>query len=516
MLRSIHLNPVARVYTLRALLGAAISLVIWSVINVEMFGIVCGIVILLHHILAAFKWTLRGLALIDLLSVLAEFSVLLHFSHNLDPFSPICIAPLIFLFFSGFFRIATIVYTREGFLIQQFRFLGRCTQSNPPYNTASILLNRSLARPLVRGESKYIIIARALVLSCLWIGVPAFGIYATVLKPAAAVISTTLVDMTVDDGVPGNATIYVASDTYNSSPWEIVVTAIDLNSRTIDCPTIPGDMRAICPWAWTVIQSISMSAVVPSEPLYVPFIILALPADQCQYFTYSPKIDGLQPNISAPANITSLTLLQYSGYPIKYFRDTADASALSGIATFGGFWTFVNGTFALFFGANVVYFAFGRRPLSALGVVHLFQRRSLVRRWHEDFPALHTEGGLPGSENAGIVAFIRERLVDVGEDPRDIEQKSRIPKRRPKNGRFRRLWGRRKGPQLRVPNHMREGHQATSQESQEMEQMLSSYPDIPLDKDSWEDVDEKVDHDLPTVPPTYPRRGGYILDEVPV
>jgi hypothetical protein len=33
----------------------------------------------------------------------------------------------------------------------------------------------------------------------------------------------------------------------------------------------------------------------------------------------------------------------------------------------------------------------------------------------EDFPAIHTEGGLPGSDSAGIIdiAFIRERLVDT-------------------------------------------------------------------------------------------------------
>ncbi|KAF8145561.1 hypothetical protein K438DRAFT_1781878 [Mycena galopus ATCC 62051] len=59
----------------------------------------------------------------------------------------------------------------------------------------------------------------------------------------------------------------------------------------------------------------------------------------------------------------------------------------------------------------------GRRPLSALVVVHVFQCRRLVRRWHEDFPAIHTEGSLPGSKSAGIVAFIRERLLDLGEDP---------------------------------------------------------------------------------------------------
>jgi hypothetical protein len=54
--------------------------------------------------------------------------------------------------------------------------------------------------------------------------------------------------------------------------------------------------------------------------------------------------------------------------------------------------------------------------------VHLLQRRALVRRWHEDFPAIYTEGGLPGSENAGIVAFVRERLVDLSEDPRESGQ----------------------------------------------------------------------------------------------
>ncbi|KAJ7795933.1 hypothetical protein B0H13DRAFT_2392879 [Mycena leptocephala] len=102
---------------------------------------------------------------------------------------------------------------------------------------------------------------------------------------------------------------------------------------------------------------------------------------------------------------------------MEYLVDTSDDSPLSEVATFGGVWTFLNGAFALLFGANVIYFLFGRRPLSALGVVHVLQRGALVRQWNDDFPAIHTEGGLPGSERAGIVAFIRERLVDVGEEP---------------------------------------------------------------------------------------------------
>jgi hypothetical protein len=46
----------------------------------------------------------------------------------------------------------------------------------------------------------------------------------------------------------------------------------------------------------------------------------------------------------------------------------------------------------------------------------MFQKRTLMRNWCDDFPSLHTEGGLPGSESAGIVAFLRERLLDV-DDP---------------------------------------------------------------------------------------------------
>jgi hypothetical protein len=30
---------------------------------------------------------------------------------------------------------------------------------------------------------------------------------------------------------------------------------------------------------------------------------------------------------------------------------------------------------------------------------------------------LRTEGGQPGSESAGVVAFIRERLIDIDQDP---------------------------------------------------------------------------------------------------
>ncbi|KAJ7138303.1 hypothetical protein C8R44DRAFT_767209 [Mycena epipterygia] len=126
-----------------------------------------------------------------------------------------------------------------------------------------------------------------------------------------------------------------------------------------------------------------------------------------------------QPDPSPPSsgsNTATLRLIRLSPDPLMLVQESRDASVLAGLSTVGGFWTVVNGGFVFLFGANVLYFIAGSRPLSALGALHIFQRRSLVRRWHEDFPAIRTEGGQPGSETAGIVAFIRERLVDLEEE----------------------------------------------------------------------------------------------------
>ncbi|KAJ7796673.1 hypothetical protein B0H14DRAFT_2619651 [Mycena olivaceomarginata] len=104
--------------------------------------------------------------------------------------------------------------------------------------------------------------------------------------------------------------------------------------------------------------------------------------------------------------------LDWNSVP-EIVQDYSDASVLNGLATLGGFWTFVNGVFVMFFGADLLYFLFKKRPLSALGIVHVFQRRELTRNWNADFPTLRTEGGQPGKDSAGIVAFLRERLVDL-------------------------------------------------------------------------------------------------------
>ncbi|KAJ7881510.1 hypothetical protein B0H14DRAFT_3857722 [Mycena olivaceomarginata] len=276
------------------------------------------------------------------------------------------------------------------------------------------------------------------------------------------------------------------------------------------------------PYGWFDIDKISISIVVPPE-LNEAYVQLGCGFERCDdyfslstaipllpgshlfgiltwsrrqqvghtrpAFVYAPEIHRLQPDPSAnelsEPRSALLTLRLPYHEPIKFLQDTADASYLSGIATFGGFWTFVNGTFALFFGANVIYFMFGRRPLSALGVVHLLQRRALVRRWHEDFPAIHTEGGPPGSENAGIVAFIRERLVDLGEDPRGLPKD-------PKDAE-----GRVPTP-VSLPLEMIHGGESATQGMQEENhrQIPGNSPERPVE--------------------SYLQRSGYILDETPL
>ncbi|CAK5275157.1 unnamed protein product [Mycena citricolor] len=131
-------------------------------------------------------------------------------------------------------------------------------------------------------------------------------------------------------------------------------------------------------------------------------------------YTYGffPTITALQQNLTADPAITNprtaqLTLLQPYPYVMSYSEDHRDYSALGGIGLAGGMWVFANGLFALFFGAGILHFGLGRRPLSPIGLLHVFQRDSLLAKQREDFPALLSENEDP----AGVVALVRDRMV---------------------------------------------------------------------------------------------------------
>ncbi|KAJ7208581.1 hypothetical protein GGX14DRAFT_453946 [Mycena pura] len=510
-------NPAARVYTLRLLLSVDIACLVLIMSNDMPYDFVFlplnlviafSVIIPLHHILVHVlsQWRIRIPAVVDLVLSAIEIVVLFVIIGNviksreyLEVFrvafdaaevalQVLLVALLVLLVLSAIFRLSTVLKCKEGLFRQRFLFFGGCTPAHPPYTLLSIFLNRSIARPLVRGESTVIILARAVILSCFAIGVPAFAIYSMIVLPSITLIYTQTMVMTDDvlqSWEPFNRTYIPYTSERSSTPlgawtssiqvhfsvpsepgvqWQCEVVSLDpplvisdpdpsvrcqppatfsgdrwqSGLLVISIPITPeigggvyvrprrGDDSVLSSWQWQPYND--AIALLPGSNLFgfltwterrvINSASWALSSSS--HSIYIPEISSLQQNMSTTGldpSIGRLTLAMDQDYPKQVLQDTVNVSLLSGISAFGGFWTFVNGTFALFFGANAIYFAFGRRPLSALGVVHLFQRRALVRQWHKDFPTLHTEGGLPGSESAGIVAFIRERLIDLGENP---------------------------------------------------------------------------------------------------
>ncbi|KAJ6467397.1 hypothetical protein C8R45DRAFT_938736 [Mycena sanguinolenta] len=259
----------ARVYSLRCLLVSTIPAMRYPLYSPRLYiiALTTGILIWVHHLLAIFRWTMRGLAVIDLAAVVIEIG-----------------APGFFLLLTLLFRITTTVKTKERLLSQRFALLGCCLPSHPPYTPVLILLNRSLVRPLVRGESKYTIMIRAIVLTCIGIGVPAFGIYATLIKPTHAVVSTIVIENPpINLLLPSlaNATISLTLVNVRQTPFnyiqrflaplEVVVTVppVANENRTINCPTVvtmnPTRVLATCSVGWSEIQSITFSAVIPRD-----------------------------------------------------------------------------------------------------------------------------------------------------------------------------------------------------------------------------------------------------------
>ncbi|KAJ7219740.1 hypothetical protein C8J57DRAFT_1537038 [Mycena rebaudengoi] len=346
--------------------------------------------------------------------------------------------------------------SKDGSLRQRFAFFGGCTPAHPRYTLLTIVLNRSVARPLVRGESMFIILIRAVILKFCGVGVPAFAIYSIIIVPSTTEIYTRAVVLkdSVDKQIYGSgpATIFlVPFDPIDFNNYGVKVSA---NGNT-HCPVAPsvasklyleGSEVIVCQCepeslGWKSISELSISIFTPDEMLGV-YVHLRQGSDfEMADQIYSPLPGSpfnLHPPIFLLPRSNLVGVLTWTERRVMNSVSWALPTSWKSVfipelfhpnsSRYGGrlgllrhrhirwFWTFVNGAFALVFGANVVYFAFGRRPLSALGVAHIFQQYALARKWHEDFPAIHSEGGLPGTESAGIVAFIRERLIDLGDD----------------------------------------------------------------------------------------------------
>ncbi|KAJ7873840.1 hypothetical protein B0H14DRAFT_2569525 [Mycena olivaceomarginata] len=389
---------------------------------------------LLFHSLTTLSvrdWPIPGLAVVDLVLIVIEASGIITgfvfmnflFWQGKDGFPSLLTfawIPLVLsLTFSIIFRSTTIMLSNGSFFRQR--------PTNPPYTSTTILLNRSLARPLVRGESVVIITARALILSCVAVGLPTFGIYAMIISPIqASVYTRTVATFAAGDlGSPAGNVIfglgYANWDPAQDYPYKAFsVNYVGFpkpdprfNCSVTQAVSNSDRFQSIiqCPWwAWVSVGSVSISLDIPpgyvvtvtplqempamvlpnqiesdskSVRLHVPINPIPMISGSSLFGSltwtrretlsdltlgvaiaskpvFTAEITGLQTypssNSTASPNSATLVLYQPYSYATKLLRDSSDVSPLSGLATFGGFWTFVDGAFALFFGANVLYF----------------------------------------------------------------------------------------------------------------------------------------------------------------
>ncbi|KAJ7435979.1 hypothetical protein B0H11DRAFT_666974 [Mycena galericulata] len=413
----------------------------------------------------------------SLYSVITAGLILLKFPGSWDLLPAIILGALnvATLCFACFCRLSSVRETRNFVF-----FAGCDASPTSQYTPVQVIFGRHAVMPLVRGEARAIVAARILILLGLCGTIPAFGIYVVFFAPSAAQVMIQDIKVSqawynTDPGSqdfdyfipPQNITmvlLYMSTNTAAASTANVTVDAPGCTNVTISVLSPFSTVlfpNVTCPFPWYLAPP---SGIVVAANFSDPWGALYVkpgqgdPLDVDVYTEPIPLMAGARLSVMLgqtarqifsnnaldvlgfrtplrTVSVNSVLVMQADTFPInstdtvtlrlrprqdigttRILKDFTDASVLSGLATLGGFWTFTNGAFTMFFGANLMYFLWRSRPLSALGLVHVFQRRALMRNWNADFPALRTEGGRPGSEEAGIVAFIRERLVSL-DDP---------------------------------------------------------------------------------------------------
>ncbi|KAJ7617767.1 hypothetical protein FB45DRAFT_214519 [Roridomyces roridus] len=166
-----------------------------------MFHLIWGPPLLIFHRLVVTDRPIPGLATFDLFVVLWEIGVIgglalpmvvdftkaaesLDYENNwLWSTQVLVITAISLLTSSAILRVATMIKSPTKFYRQPFALLGGCHKTSPEYTPMRMLLNRSLARPLVSGESRFIVFGRVIILCCITLLVPAAGVYYVVFLP---------------------------------------------------------------------------------------------------------------------------------------------------------------------------------------------------------------------------------------------------------------------------------------------------------------------------------------------
>ncbi|KAF9017242.1 hypothetical protein BDZ89DRAFT_1074931 [Hymenopellis radicata] len=88
----------------------------------------------------------------------------------------------------------------------------------------------------------------------------------------------------------------------------------------------------------------------------------------------------------------------------RFESDYREKSVWVGLSAVGGFWTSLNGFFALLFGTSLLRILFDVKPLSTFGLLHKFKGARLG-----EYPSVFSEGTTP----PGLIAYLRDHFIDI-------------------------------------------------------------------------------------------------------
>ncbi|KDQ64092.1 hypothetical protein JAAARDRAFT_52085 [Jaapia argillacea MUCL 33604] len=139
--------------------------------------------------------------------------------------------------------------------------------------------------------------------------------------------------------------------------------------------------------------------------------VLGVGADYTEFSTYSH--DNLIMDVPAMATYpdTASTLLlspavDFSNFEVQ--EDYRQHTTLAGLATVGGFFTIVDGTFAILFGITLFSVILGSKAISPFGALGLFMRQKLRRAIRDQYPALRGQ-----IQEGGMATFLHDFAVDI-------------------------------------------------------------------------------------------------------
>ncbi|KXN91748.1 hypothetical protein AN958_12362 [Leucoagaricus sp. SymC.cos] len=108
-----------------------------------------------------------------------------------------------------------------------------------------------------------------------------------------------------------------------------------------------------------------------------------------------------------PNNETAALIISVSDITLHddyYEKDVFEGTIIGGFSGLGGIWTFVNGIFTVIFGSTLVLIVFGRKPLSAYGLIHAMRA--------DDVSLIAHKRHFTQEEIQHIMALLENHLID--------------------------------------------------------------------------------------------------------